>query len=142
MPFDPSYYGPLPEWLPCHSHEVTDASFDLFAFYYRDTIQANGFTMENPWIDEVARMDPFSYRIAINAETARRKGLRDDDKVWLETVTGRRVTGRIKLTEGIHTEAVGIAACAGHWSKDQPIARGKGIFFNDLLELDFEHSVQ
>ncbi len=85
-------------------------------------------------------MDPFSYRIAINAETARRKGLGDDDKVWLETVTGRRVTGRIKLTEGIHTEAVGIAACAGHWSKDQPIARGKGIFFNDLLELDFEHS--
>jgi anaerobic selenocysteine-containing dehydrogenase len=140
MAFDPAYYGPLPEWLPCHSHEETDASFDLFAFYYRDTIQANGFTMENPWIDEIARMDPFSYRIAINSETARRKGLGDDDKVWLETVTGRRVAGRIKLTEGIHTEGVGIAACAGHWSKHQPIARGKGIFFNDLLELDFEHS--
>src|ERR1039457_1021821 len=75
MAFDPAYYGPLPEWLPCHSHEETDASFDLFAFYYRDTIQANGFTMENPWIDEIARMDPFSYRIAINSETARRKGL-------------------------------------------------------------------
>lgn len=140
MSFDPAYYGPLPEWLPCHSHGEKDRSFDLFAFYYRDAIQANGFTMENPWIDEMARIDPFSYRIAINAETGRRKGLRDDDVVFLETVTGRRVTGRVKLTEGIHPEGVGIAACAGHWSKHQPIAKGKGIFFNDLLEIDFEHS--
>ena len=138
--FDPAYYGPLPEWLPCHSHGEKDRSFDLFAFYYRDAIQANGFTMENPWIDEMARIDPFSYRIAINAETGRRKGLRNDDVIFIETATGRRVTGRVKLTEGIHPEGVGIAACAGHWSKHQPIAKGKGIFFNDLLEVDFDHS--
>ena len=140
MPCDRRYYGPLPEWLPCKSHEEKDSTFDLFAFYYRDAIQSNSFTMENPWIDEIARMDPFSYRIAINAETGRRKGLRDNDVVFLETVTGRRVTGRVKLTEGIHPEAVGIAANAGHWSKHQPIAKGKGIFFNDLLEIDFEHT--
>lgn len=140
MTFDPRYYGPLPEWLPCNSHTVKDKSFDLYAFYYRDAIQANGFTMENPWLDEAARMDPFSYRIAINAETGRRKGLEDEDVVSLETVTGRRVTGRVKLTEGIHPEAVGIAACAGHWTAHQPIARGKGIFFNDLLEIDFDNT--
>jgi len=140
MHFDPRYYGPCPEWLPCPSHEVKDKNFDLYAFYYRDAIQCNGFTMENPWIDEAARMDPYSYRIAINAETARRKGLADNDVVWLETTTGRRVAGRIKATEGIHPEAVGIAACAGHWSKHQPIAQGKGVFFNDLLEVDFEHT--
>lgn len=140
LPFDQAYYGPLPEWLPCPSHEVKDTNFDLYAFYYRDAIQANGFTMENPWIDEVARMDPFSYRIAINATTARSKGLADNDVVTLETPKGRSVTGRIKLTEGIHPEAVGIAACAGHWSKHQPIAKDKGIFFNDLLEIDFEHT--
>lgn len=140
MTFDPAYYGPLPEWLPCHSHEVTDPDFDMFAFYYRDAIQANGFTMQNPWIDEAARMDPFSYRIAINTKTARSKGLRDDDVVRLETVNGRRVAGRVRLTEGIHPEAIGIAACAGHWTKHQPIAKGKGIFFNDLLEVDFEHT--
>ncbi len=137
---DPSYYGPCPEWLPCPSHEVTDPDFDLFAFYYRDAVQCNGFTMENPWLDEAARIDPYSYRIAINADTARRKGLADNDVVWLQTVTGRRVAGRIKLTQAVHPEAVGIAACAGHWSKHQPIAQGKGVFFNDLLEVDFEHT--
>ena len=140
MPIDPRYYGPMPDWLPCHSHEEKDASFDLYAFYYRDAIQANGFTMENPWIDELAKMDPFSYRIAINADTGRKKGFKDNDVIYLETVTGRRVTGRVKLTEGIHPEAAGIAACAGHWSKHQPIAQGKGVFFNDLLEVDFDHT--
>lgn len=140
MTFDPAYYGPLPEWLPCKSHEVKDPDFDMFAFYYRDAIQANGFTMQNPWIDEVARIDPFSYRIAVNAETGRRKGLQDEDIIRLETVKGRRVAGRVKLTEGIHPEAIGIAACAGHWTKHQPIAKGKGIFFNDLLEINFENT--
>ena len=96
--------------------------------------------MENPWIDEMARIDPFSYRIAVNADTGRRKGLKDNDVIYVETATGRRVTGRVKLTEGIHPEGVGIAACAGHWSKHQPIAQGKGVFFNDLLEIDFAHT--
>lgn len=140
MHYDPRYYGALPEWLPCPSHEVEDRSFDLFAFYYRDTIQVNGFTMENPWLDEAARMDPYSYRIAINAATGRSKGLKDDDVIFVETSTGRRVEGRVKLTEGIHPEGVGIAACAGHWTRHQPIAKGKGVFFNDLLEVDFEHT--
>jgi anaerobic selenocysteine-containing dehydrogenase len=140
MTFDPAYYGPLPEWLPCHSHEVKDPSYDLFGFYYRDAIHVNGFTMENPWLDELARMDPYSYRIAINTATARSKGIRNNDKVWLESTTGRRVGGRVHLTEGIHPQAVAVAACAGHWSNNQPIARGKGVFFNDLLEVDFEHT--
>ncbi|MBI4967231.1 MAG: molybdopterin-dependent oxidoreductase [Rhodospirillales bacterium] len=140
MHFDPRYYGPLPEWLPCPSHEEKDASFDLYSFYYRDTIHVNGFTMENPWLDEIAQLDPFSYKIAINAETAKKKGLKDNDAVRLETPTGRHVEGRIKITEGIHPEGVGIAACAGHWTPHQPIAKGKGIFYNDLLEIDFEHT--
>ncbi|TAK48155.1 MAG: molybdopterin-binding protein [Xanthobacteraceae bacterium] len=140
MSFDMRYYGPLPEWLPCPSHEVADSEFDLYAFYYRDAIQANSFTMQNPWIDETARMDPYSYRIAINGATARKKGLHDNEVVWIESVKGRRVAGRIKVTEAIHPEAIGIAACAGHWSKHQPIAKGKGVFFNELLEVDFEHT--
>jgi molybdopterin-containing oxidoreductase family molybdopterin binding subunit len=27
----------------------------------------------------------------------------------------------------------------GHWTDGQPVAKGKGVFYNDLLELDFEH---
>lgn len=140
LSLDLDYYGPIPDWLPCPTHEVTDPDFDLVAIYYRDAIQVNGFTMENPWLDELAQMDPFSYRIAINTETARRKGLKDNDTVWVETVKGRRVAGRVRLTQGIQPETLGIAACAGHWTEHQPIAKGKGVFFNDLIEIDFEHT--
>jgi len=140
MTFDPAYYHPMPEWIACPAHEVEDPAYDLFAFYYRDVLHTNGFTMENPWLDEASRMDPYSYNIALNTKTARTRGIKDGDTVWLESATGRRVSGKVRLTEGIHPEGVGIAACAGHWTRHQPIAQGKGVFFNDLLEVDFEHT--
>ena len=81
-----------------------------------------------------------NYAIAINAETGRKKGLRSGAMIWVENEKGRRVKGRVKLTEAIHPEALGIGACAGHWSSGMPVAKGKGIFFNELLELDREHA--
>ena len=136
----PEHYDPLPEWLPCLSHECTDTDFDLYAFYYRDTIHTNSFTMENPWLDEAAQLDPFSYTIAINTEIGNKMGLKNGNPVKVESDTGLSVEGRIKLTEGIHPEGLGIAALAGHWSDGLPVAKGKGVFFNDLLELDWAHS--
>jgi len=88
---------------------------------------------------EAARLDPFSYTIAINAAEAEKRGLADGALVWVESETGRRVKGRLKLTEGIHPEGVGIAAMCGHWSDGMPVAKGKGVFFNDLLDIDWEH---
>ena len=140
LDWDDAYYGPLPRWLPCPSHEVADPSFDLFGFYYRDTIHTNSFTMENAWLDEAARIDPFSYTIALNATTGRGKGFAEGQEVWLESSHGRRVRGRLHLTETIHPECVGVGGCAGHWAKTLPVARGKGVFFNELLEIDWEHT--
>lgn len=133
------FYQPLPDFLPCPSHACKTPGFDFYAFYYRDIIHTNSYTLENPWLDEAAQLDPYSYAIAINAQTGRRKGLADGEAVWVETETGRRVKGRVKLTEAIHPEGLGIAACAGHWGDGMPVAKGKGVLFNDLLELDWEH---
>ena len=74
--------------------------------------------------------------IAINTEagTARR-GSADGELVWVETESGRKVKGRVQLTECIHPEGMGIAALGGHWTDGMPVAKGKGVFFNDLLEL-------
>ena len=96
--------------------------------------------MENPWLDEAAQLDPFSYTIAINAEVGKKMGLKNGNPVSVESETGLSVEGRIKLTEGIHPEGLGIAALAGHWSEGLPVAKGKGVFYNDLLELDWAHS--
>ena len=135
-----AYYQPLPDWLPCPSHGCRAPGFDFYAFYYRDTIHTNSFTMENAWLDEAAQLDPFSYTIAINAGAGRAKGIADGSVVEVETETGRKVTGRVRLTEAIHPEGLGIAACAGHWGDGMPLAKGKGVFFNELLELDRDHA--
>lgn len=134
------YYQPLPDFLPCLSHGCKVPGFDLYAFYYRDILHTNSFTMENPWLDEAAQLDPFSYTVAINADTGRKKGFTDGAWIWVENEKGRKVKGRVHLTQTIHPEGLGVAACAGHWGDGMPIAKGKGVFFNDLLELDWEHS--
>ncbi len=41
--------------------------------------------------------------------------------------------------EGHHPLTVGIACTAGHWAQGQPIARGKGTNFDNLLCMDWEH---
>ncbi len=134
------HYSPLPDWLPCLSHECHEEGFDFYAFYYRDILHTNSFTMENAWLDEAAQMDPFSYNIAINEEVGRSKGLATGDLVSVENDQGHKVTGKLRLTQAIHPEGLGVAACAGHWAKGMPRAKGKGVLFNDLLEVDWEHS--
>ena len=134
------FYSPLVNWLPCASHECERPGFDFYAFYYRDTLHSNSLTMENAWLDEAAQLDPFSYAIAINAEAGRTRGLKTGDTIRVENESGRSVEGKVRLTEAIHPEALGIGACAGHWAAALPTAQGKGVFFNNLLELDWEHS--
>ncbi len=90
-------------------------------------------------MDEAAQLDPYSYTIAMNAAVGHAKGLRDGAAVWVETETGRRVKGRLRLMQGIHPEGLGIAGCAGHTSEGMPVARGKGVAFNELLEIDWAH---
>ncbi|HJO85498.1 MAG TPA: molybdopterin-dependent oxidoreductase, partial [Rhodospirillales bacterium] len=134
------YYSPLPDWLPCPSHECDHEDFDFYAFYYRDIVHTNSLTMENAWLDEAAQLDPYSYNIAINGGVGREKGLQSGDLISVENEHGHKVEGRARLTETIHPEGLGIGACAGHWARRMPTAKGKGVFFNDLVELDWHHS--
>lgn len=137
---DWSRFTALPDWHPCPSHKMEGSEYDLYAFYWRAVMHTNSLTMQNPWLDEISLYDPYVYTIQINTDTAIKKGLKDGDLVWVENSKKHRVSGRVKLTEGIHPEHLAIAACAGHWTPYQPIAKGKGVFFNDLVEVDVEHT--
>ena len=50
-----------------------------------------------------------------------------------------KVKARVKLTQCIHPEAVGVAGHFGHWAPGMPVAKGKGVDFNSLLPTDLEH---
>ncbi len=134
---DWSRWEPLPEWVECHPDDPPE--YDLSAFYYRDVLHTNSFTYENPWLNEVAEKHPLSYTIAMNRATAERKGLKSGDEVTMHSPTGRKAVGRVALTDTIHPDAVGIGGCGGHMTSSQPIAKGKGVRFNELLEIDLDH---
>jgi anaerobic selenocysteine-containing dehydrogenase len=137
--FKTDQFTPLISWTPSSIHRVEDPQYDLYCFSYRDIIHSGSFTMQQPWIDEVSRTNPYTYNITLNQHTAEQKGLKEGDIIEIESVTGRKVTGRLKPMIGQHPQVIGIATCGGHWAKAQPVARGKGTNFNELLELDQAH---
>jgi anaerobic selenocysteine-containing dehydrogenase len=136
---DYTQYTPLISWVPCSIHRSDRPEYDLYCFSYRDILHTGSATMEQPWLDEASLMNPYTYNITMNRETALRKGLRDGDPIELETIAGRKAIGTLKVMEGQHPQTIAIAACTGHWAKGLPIAKGKGTNFDDLLENDLSH---
>jgi molybdopterin-containing oxidoreductase family molybdopterin binding subunit len=133
---DTSDFQPLPDWKPCAALATERPGYDLQAIYYRVAWHTFSMTYENPWLDEISTSgEPWSYFVSINARTARARGIRDGDRVWVESADAGRVKGRARLVEGIHPEVVGIANNGGHWAPGMPVARGKGVFFEALIPL-------
>jgi anaerobic selenocysteine-containing dehydrogenase len=112
----------------------------MHAFYWRAVMHCNSMTQQNPHLDELSQEDPHVYAIQLHTDTAKEKGLADGDWIWMENPQGHRVKGWIALTEGIEPHHLAVAAVAGHWGNYMPIAKGKGVFFNDLVEMDLPHT--
>jgi anaerobic selenocysteine-containing dehydrogenase len=93
----------------------------------------------HPELDQMAAMNPYSNFININEDTGKKKGLKNGQMIWVESATGRKIKGRVSFIKGIHPDMLAVAGIGGHWSKNIPIARGKGVAFNDLLEIDKDH---
>ena len=138
--FDWSRFKALPDWHPCPSHTETQSEYDMYTFYWRAVTHCNSMTQQNPYLDEISQEDPYVYAVQMHRKTAEDKGLKEGDFIWLENPAGHRVKGWIALTEGIEPRHLAIAAVAGHWGKYMPIAKGKGVFFNDLVEMDLQHT--
>ena len=82
---DIEHYTPLISWFPCTNHKLKDDEHDLYCYSYRDILHSASSTMEQPWLDEASRMNPYSYNITMNTITANKKGIKDDDVVEVET---------------------------------------------------------
>jgi molybdopterin-containing oxidoreductase family molybdopterin binding subunit len=132
-------FVPLPDWFPCKA-AAPKPGFELRAIYYRVPWHSFSATYENPWLDEISQGEPYSYFIQINTRTARELGIRDGDAIEVEGVDGAVVKGRARLTEGVHPEVIAVANNGGHWARGMPFARGKGVFFNQLLPMDLAHT--
>jgi molybdopterin-containing oxidoreductase family molybdopterin binding subunit len=130
-------YQPLLEWKPCSEYEITEPGFDLYPIYYTNSVQVDSWQIENSWLDEINRMDPYAYAIEINRATAETKGLHDYDRVRLTTTRGYTGEGYLKLTEGIHPECLGVhSGCYDLKSKYLPIAENKGVAVSNFIPVE------
>ncbi len=134
---DLSDYQVLPEWKPCAAYGDVSPPYDLYVVNFKLPFHSLSFTTQNPWLSDLAEHNPYAYKILINAETAKRKGVKDGDPIWVESVAGK-VRGEAKLTECIHPEVVGIAGVFGSWAEGKPVAKGKGVHFNTLLPINMD----
>ncbi len=138
LQWDFSDYQPLSEWMPCQSYQaIRNGKYDLIAVHYKFPYVYGGFGNENPWINEICEKTG-AYNVLMHEDVAHSKGIRDGDTVWLESPV-QKVQVKVKLTQCIHPQVIGVGGHFGHWSAGMPIAKDKGICFNALLPTDLEH---
>jgi anaerobic selenocysteine-containing dehydrogenase len=132
-------YGPLPDWFWPTSHRELDDEYDLLAFSYRDVLHTNNSTFQNPLVDEVSQMSPYTFTITLNKGLADKKGFKDGDIIWLENKYGTKENGIVKTMEAQHPKVIGVCGQGGLWADKRPIAKGKGSNFCKLLPSYLRH---
>jgi anaerobic selenocysteine-containing dehydrogenase len=84
------------------------------------------------------RFDPYPASVWMHRETAKKKGLKDGDLVWVESYVKEpwaKVKGEVKTSEAVHPESVIIGGQWGRWAVNMnPIAK-EGPHHNSLLSI-------
>lgn len=136
------FYEPVPFWVAT-DESVAPGEYDLYVINWKTNfrIHGTGGNLENAWIKEIRENDPYETYVIINSETARKKELKDGDRVCLESRYGKTV-GRLRVSELIHPEVLGIPGNYGGKSSSflNPVS-SQAAWFNALLTADEEHNV-
>lgn len=136
--WDLSDYAPLPDWRPSAAHEEDPDTYDLFAVPYKLPFHALSLSAQNPWLADLGERHPYAFRLLMHRRAGEARGIRDGESVTITSRAGS-VTGKVRLSEGIHPEVVAVAGINGHWAKGLPVARGRGMHFNSLVPFDLDN---
>ncbi|MCL1791629.1 MAG: molybdopterin-dependent oxidoreductase [Peptococcaceae bacterium] len=130
-------FTPIPKWMTCPEFNPPP-EYDMWAINWKTPMAPFfcGDTFGNVWLNETfKKFDPYEFAIWINTATAEKKGIKDGDKVCVESRYGK-TEGIVKVTELIHPEVLGFPS--GHGaasSKANPIT-AEGPYFNVLCNID------
>lgn len=132
-----AYYDAVPYWRPHPEHLVTDPEMDLYCINYKNMQHHYG--NQNVWAMEMTEaQDSYSMNVMMNAQTAQEKGFQNGDLIEIEAFTGKKVQGKVKITQCIHPQVLAIGGAFGHKSTNMPPSALKGPSFNDLIKLSDE----
>jgi len=135
--WDFSDYLPVPCFKP-YLEEVAPKEYDMTAISYRTVLSSYGRGPNNPILLEQQERDPYLLKVMMQKGTAQKKGIQDDDLVFIEGWNAGKIRARVKLTEALQPETLAIASIFGHWAKGG-VGYGKGPHFNTLVPLGLEH---
>ncbi len=137
------FYQGVPFWEP-NDEALAPPEYDLFVINWKTNfrIHGTGSNMGNAWLNEVRNRDRYETYIHINSKTAADKGLKDEQQVVVESRYGR-TQGRLRVTELIHPEVLGIPGNYGGpgGKKFLNPLMPKGAWFNALLTADEENHI-
>ncbi len=124
-------YTPLPTWRK-PTMEQSPPEYDLYLVSYKLIEHKQSRSAQLPLLSELARRA----WVEINPATARAKGIRDGDEVWVEShnaLTGetRRVKAIARYREGIRPDTVGMPHHFGQAAK-HPWTEGNGSHSSEL----------
>ena len=127
------FFEAIPHWIT--PPEMTSLpEYDMYACNWKTSLMRHGAgnTQENAWLAEIRDSDPYELYVWINAQTAEKKGLKEGEEVGIESRFGK-VTGKLKVTQLIHPEVLGIPGCYGSGTPMMSPDSRKGTHFNRLL---------
>lgn len=131
-------YKPVPHWVNS-SQDQAPKEYDLRAINWKTPYFSSdvGNVTGNPWLAELYQADPYEAVICLNPETARKKSLKEGEKVTVSSRYGK-IHGVIRVSELFHPDTAGISGGYGGGAKGGSPLNRKGPDFNALLSIDID----
>ena len=95
--------------MPIPWHESRKKN-ELVLTTFKVAVQTHSRTQNCKWLTEIYHDNP----AWVNTKTAEALGIQDGDNIRLKSSVGEIVT-KVKVTEGIHPDAIAISNHCGHW---------------------------
>jgi anaerobic selenocysteine-containing dehydrogenase len=128
-------YSPLPtreHTMPTPHREAADFPFYLIT-HKRMYRYQTGNTANNVILNQALGADAATNYITINNATGKQLGLKDGDKVTIETRVGK-VQGTANLVEGVRPDTIAVSYHYGMFSPGMAPSARNGTWINQVLE--------
>jgi anaerobic selenocysteine-containing dehydrogenase len=129
-----AYFDPMPIWYPPFEHSMIDQDeYPIHALTQRPMQMYHSWGSQNAWLRQITG----SNKMYMNAETAEKMDIAEDDWIWVESYHGR-IRVQASLMDGVEGSTVwtwnAIGKRPGAWNLDKDSAEfKKGFLLNHVI---------
>ena len=128
-------YSPLP--TIAHAYPTPHLEAKDYPFYIithkRMYRYQTGNTVNNVILNKALGKDVATNYVQINAETAKKMGIKSGDTVTIETRVGK-INGEAQVVQGVRPDTIAVSYHYGQWSPGYSPDGHKGVALNEVLE--------